>query len=99
MRIIWAGQLLQIFLPHTSPILQTQNLPFNGFYVMILDTMQFNAFASPGGHIFLTRGLVEATTSEDMLAALIAHEMAHIQLKHGLNLISSMDITNQASAM
>jgi len=58
---------------------------FNGFHVMILDSQIPNAFSTPGGHIFLTRGLIDLASSEDMLAAVIAHEIAHVQLKHGLD--------------
>ena len=70
---------------------------FNGYHVLVLDTPEFNAFATPGGHIFVTRGLVEAAASEDMLASLIAHELAHIMLKHGMRLIDDMAIFNEAS--
>jgi predicted Zn-dependent protease len=63
---------------------------YNGYYVMILDSREFNAFATPGGHIFITKGLVEAASSEDALAAIIAHELAHIMLKHGIGMIASM---------
>jgi len=70
---------------------------FNGYHVLVLDSADFNAFASPGGHIFITRGLVEAAASEDMLAALIAHELAHIILKHGIRLIDEMSIFTDAA--
>ncbi|MDR2541906.1 MAG: M48 family metallopeptidase [Treponema sp.] len=56
---------------------------YNGYQVMILDDLSINAFSTPGGHIFITRGLIELSSSEDMLAAIIAHELAHIQLNHG----------------
>jgi len=72
---------------------------FNGCYVQILDSPELNAFASPGGHIFITKALVEATTSEDMLAAIIAHELAHIKLKHGMKMIEEMRIFETATAM
>lgn len=72
---------------------------FNGYHVMILDSPEFNAFASPGGHILLTRGLVELATSEDMLAAVIAHELAHIMLKHGSHLINDMELNNEMTTM
>jgi predicted Zn-dependent protease len=63
---------------------------FNGYHVNILDTDEINAFATPGGHIFLTRGLISfSVTSEDTLAAVIAHEISHIQLQHGLKAIKS----------
>jgi predicted Zn-dependent protease len=57
---------------------------FNGYHVMVLDSNVPNAFSTPGGHIFLSRGLIDMAASEDMLAAVIAHELAHIQLSHGL---------------
>jgi predicted Zn-dependent protease len=72
---------------------------FNGYHVIILDSQEFNAFASPGGHIFLTRGLVEAANSEDMLAAIIAHELAHIMLKHSLSIIEDIRLHDEMSAM
>jgi len=60
---------------------------FNGYHVAILDSDEINAFATPGGHIFISRGLISCATSEDTLAAVIAHEIAHIQLQHGLKAI------------
>jgi len=69
---------------------------FRGYFVAVLDSPTFNAFATPGGHIFLTRGLVEAATSEDMLAAVIAHELAHVMLDHGLSMIAEMAPSNAA---
>jgi predicted Zn-dependent protease len=82
----------------TLVINSSQPVAFKGYYVIILDSPEFNAFASPGGHIFLTRRLVEAATSEDMLAAVIAHELAHIILKHGLSMISDMSLSNEMAA-
>jgi predicted Zn-dependent protease len=72
---------------------------FNGYHVMILDSSEYNAFASPGGHIFITKKLIETATSEDMLAALIAHEIAHIILKHSVALIDEMRFTSEMSAI
>ena len=60
---------------------------YRGYYVNILDTNEINAFATPGGHIFLTRGLIDQADSEDALAGVIAHEVAHIQLQHGIKSI------------
>jgi predicted Zn-dependent protease len=70
---------------------------YNGYHVMILDAPELNAFATTGGHIFITRGLLEALTSEDALAAVIAHEIAHIQLQHSVTLIKSLRITRNLS--
>ena len=66
---------------------------FNGYHVVILDSNDINAFATSGGHIFVTRGLINAAKSEDALAGVIAHEVAHIQLKHGIRAIRNSRIT------
>ena len=70
---------------------------FNGYHLNILDSDEINAFATPGGHIFMTRGLINTATSEDTLASVIAHEIAHIQLQHGMMAIKKSR-TNQAFA-
>jgi len=75
-----------------------QPVSFNGYQVMILDSPEFNAFATTGGHIFLTKKLVESTASEDMLAAVIAHELAHIMLKHSIAIINDMQFANEMTA-
>ena len=70
---------------------------YNGYHVMILDSTELNAFATAGGHIFITLGLTEALPSEDALAAVLAHEIAHIQLQHSVELIKHMRITRDLS--
>jgi predicted Zn-dependent protease len=70
---------------------------YNGYHVAILDSPEINAFATSGGHIFITRGLLECVTSEDTLAAVIAHEIAHIQLQHSIKAIKAGRITNAVS--
>lgn len=66
---------------------------YNGYKVAILDTEDFNAISTPGGHIFISKGLYNLATSEDMLAAVIAHELAHIQLGHSSQSIKSSRVT------
>jgi predicted Zn-dependent protease len=69
---------------------------YNGYHVMILDSRELNAFSTPGGHIFITKGLIDIVPSEDSLAGIIAHEMAHVMLKHGIIMIDEMKITSEA---
>ncbi|MGI5064663.1 M48 family metallopeptidase [Treponema putidum] len=69
---------------------------YNGYHVAILDTDEINAFATPGGHILITKGLLYCTDSEDALAGVIAHELGHIQLKHGIGAIKTNRITAAA---
>jgi hypothetical protein len=42
-----------------------------------------NAFALPGGPLYVNRGLIEAARSEDELAGVLAHEVSHVALRHG----------------
>ncbi|MDR0997658.1 MAG: M48 family metalloprotease [Treponema sp.] len=66
---------------------------YNGYHLMILDTPEVNALTTSGGHIFITRGFIGLADSEDALAAIIAHEIAHIQLEHSVELINRMSLT------
>jgi predicted Zn-dependent protease len=49
----------------------------------LIDMNEPNAFALPGGQIFVTRGMLEMGLSDDMLACLLGHELAHVVLEHG----------------
>ncbi len=51
----------------------------------IIESPTVNAFATPGGNIFVTRGLVERCNSEAELAGVLAHEIAHVVQKHQLH--------------
>jgi len=53
----------------------------------VLEAPQVNAFAVPGGTVFVTRGLVERMKSEAELAGVLAHEIVHVQQKHHLKAI------------
>ena len=44
---------------------------------------EINAFALPGGFVFVNRGLIEASNNESQLAGVIAHELSHVALRHG----------------
>ena len=46
-----------------------------------------NAFATLGGHIFVTRGLLDSVESENGLAMVLAHEYAHVELRHPITLM------------
>src|SRR5690606_1223660 len=49
----------------------------------IINVAEVNAFAFPGGPIYVTRGMIEAARSEGELAGALAHEVAHVALRHG----------------
>lgn len=50
----------------------------------IIDSQTVNAFALPGGHVYVTRGLLERTESGNELAGVLAHEIGHIVERHGV---------------
>jgi predicted Zn-dependent protease len=66
---------------------------YNGYHAAILDTDEINGFSTSGGHIFITRGLLDAADSEDALAAVLAHELAHILLQHSVKSIKNSRFT------
>jgi predicted Zn-dependent protease len=61
---------------------------FRGYHFAVLDTQEINAFACPGGIILITRGMFKNCATEDELAAVLAHEVAHVAHKDGVNSIS-----------
>lgn len=62
---------------------------FGGYHFMVLETEDINAFAAPGGLIFLSRGMIRLCQTEDELAAVLAHEIAHVNLGHAISAISN----------
>ena len=69
---------------------------FAGYHVLIMDTDDINAFGAPSGFILVSRGLLRCATSEDEVAAILAHEIGHVSLKHGLSAISTARWTDAA---
>ncbi len=53
------------------------------FTIKVLDSDEVNAFALPGGYLFVNTGLIERTESEAQLAGVLAHEIAHVAARHG----------------
>lgn len=58
----------------------------------ILDTPSINAMAFPGGIVVITRGLYALLTSEDELAAVLAHEIAHVNRRHQWKVIQQQKL-------
>lgn len=56
----------------------------------ILDSPSINAFALPGGYIYVTRGLLALISSEAELASVLGHELAHVTARHGAQRLSRM---------
>lgn len=55
----------------------------------VLDSADVNAFALPGGYVYLTRGLLAYPNSEAELAGVIAHEIGHVVARHGVRSLNA----------
>ena len=66
-----------------------QKLPTGGvqypFEFHCVNDKAINAFALPGGYVFVNRGAIEASDNEAQLAGVMAHELSHVALRHGTN--------------
>lgn len=72
---------------------------YGGFHFGFLDSDEINAFAAPGGLILISRGLVRICETEAELAAVIAHEIAHVEKKHGLRAIKKSRLTSALTTL
>jgi predicted Zn-dependent protease len=57
---------------------------YGGYHFAILDTNEVNALSCPGGIVFITRGMLQKVNTEDEMAAILAHEVAHVNHKDGV---------------
>ena len=67
------------------------NIPYN---FVVVDSPLQNAFSCPGGIIFVSSGLLKTIQSEDQLAGILAHEVAHVGHKHALKSIQRAQFFN-----
>lgn len=79
-----------------------QNLALNSdakvpFTFKVIDAPEINAFALPGGFLFVNRGLLEAAGNEAELAGVLAHEIAHVTARHGVEQASKGNLLSWAS--
>ena len=58
----------------------------------VLDTEDINAFAAPGGYVFVTKGLYRRLNSEAELAGVLGHEIAHVSQKHHLKVLKQSSL-------
>jgi Zn-dependent protease with chaperone function len=67
----------------TARLSAAADTPF-AFHPVVVDVAKVNAFALPGGTIYVFRGLLEHTGSAEQLAGVLAHEMAHVEHRDGV---------------
>jgi predicted Zn-dependent protease len=72
---------------------------YGGYHFLILDSDDLNSFSAPGGFIFVTRGILRLSTSEDMIAGILSYSISHVVMKSGLNAIKESRKTSAFQAL
>jgi predicted Zn-dependent protease len=67
------------------------------FTIKVIDSDEVNAFALPGGFMFVNTGLIMRTDNEAELAAVLAHEISHVAARHGTRQASRAQLFNYGS--
>lgn len=73
---------------------QNTERPEVRYQFFVLDTPMVNAFAVPGGYVYVARGLMALANNEAELAAVLAHEVGHITARHSAERYSQSVVTN-----
>ena len=75
-------------------IVAVSDRPELTYHFTVIDKPDINAFAIPGGYIYINRGLLAYLNSEAQLAAVLAHEIAHVTARHSVRKESAMKGSN-----
>jgi len=95
----WEGKGANDYVNRLGQVLAlASDLPetYGGYHFLVLDSADINAFGAPGGLILVSRGLLHCASTEDEVAAILAHEIGHVSLKHGLSAIKTARWTDAA---
>ncbi len=68
--------------------------PYLTYHFTVLDTPEVNAFALPGGYVYITRGILAYLNSEAEMAAVLGHEIGHVTARHGVRQQSAAQAAN-----
>ncbi|MCM2264120.1 MAG: M48 family metalloprotease [Desulfuromonadales bacterium] len=76
------------------PLAQASHRPALDWQFQVMDSPVVNAFAAPGGYVFVTRGLLAAVNDEAELAGVLAHEIGHVTARHSARNYSQSLLAN-----
>ena len=96
-----AASILSAYKPYNNPranlyintigqalaMASTKPETYGGYHFLIMDTDEINAFSAPGGFVMVSRGLLRCCRNETEVAAVLAHEIGHVENEHGLRAI------------
>jgi predicted Zn-dependent protease len=104
-------QVLQQYQVYSDPSLQDyvqyvgeklaakSDRPDLQYHFTVLDSDEVNAFALPGGYIYITRGIMAYLNSEAELAAVLGHEIGHVAARHAVRQYSARQLTGWGAAL
>lgn len=78
---------------------RTSHRPELHYRFTLLDSPEVNAFALPGGYVYITRGLLAYLNSEAELAAVLGHEIGHVTARHSVRQHSAQTVTGLFGAI
>lgn len=79
---------------HSLLVASNDPEPYDGLTVTLVETNEVNAFAVPGGFLVVTTGMLDFLKDEDELAAIIGHEIGHLELRHGMKSVNTEKLLN-----
>lgn len=82
-----------------SQIAKTSERPELDWKFRVLDDPAVNAFAVPGGYVYVTRGLLTHLDSDQQLAAVLSHEVGHVSARHSVNQLSRAAVVSTGAGL
>lgn len=101
----YSAEVLKQYRPYADPALQSyvdgvvegiaarSHRPDLVFHVTVLDSPEVNAFALPGGYVYITRGIMAYLASEAQLAGVLGHEIGHVTARHAVRQQTASTLT------
>ena len=92
---VYESKALQDYVNRVGQKLAKQShRPDLSYHFTVLDSPEVNAFALPGGYVYITRGILAHLNSEAEMAAVIGHEIGHVTARHGVRQQSAAQAAN-----
>ncbi|MEQ1555916.1 MAG: M48 family metalloprotease, partial [Gallionella sp.] len=93
--LVYADEALQNYVNRVGQKLAAHShRPNLSYHFTVLDSTEINAFALPGGYVYITRGILAYLNSEAELAAVLGHEIGHVTARHGVRQQSAAQAAN-----
>jgi len=97
---VYDSPALQTYVQQVGQKLAAQShRPGLTYHFTVLDSPEVNAFALPGGYVYITRGILAYLNSESELAAVLGHEIGHVTARHGVRQYTAATATGFVGAI